>query len=470
MPNPNAAPTDSPRPKKGAELELTVDRLAYGGRGVARHNGYVVFVPHTAPGDVVRAVLTERKSSFGEARVLEILRPAPERIEPRCNLAGTCGGCSWQHLPIEIQREAKGAIVQESLRTIPGVADTIFEPVVPSPDTWRYRNKVEFTFARDRDSNQLVGGFHRPSDWRRILDVEQCHLAPEGMERILRAAITEGERQQLTAWDPRAHRGTLRQLVLRHSVAEDALIVLLLTGGREGLDFPAFCRALRAAEPTVRSITWGMNSNVSDVARAEAILGNDGPEFLQERLRNLTFRVSLASFFQSNSRGAEKLYDAALEMAELSGAETLLDAYCGTGTIAQYCAPYCKTVVGLELIREAVWDARENALHNGLGNCTFIAGDIRQTLPLAESSIAGSFDRVIMDPPRGGMEKKALQQLLDLRAPLMVYVSCNPTTMARDLIQAHEAGYSLERVRPVDLFPQTYHIECVAALRRRPQP
>lgn len=456
------------RPKKMAELTVRVESLAFGGAGVARQDGFVLFIPGTAPGDLARVLLTKRKASYGEAKILELLEPAPSRVQPRCGLFGTCGGCNWQHLPIEEQVRAKEAIVADAVRRQAGIADAIVEPIVASPDTWRYRNKMEFTFQRERDTNRLVAGFHRPGDWRRILDVQECHLPPQPVVDLLRAAVREGDRQNLTAWNPKFHNGTLRQLVVRHCVSEDSLIALLLTGDERGVDFPALVRAMRRAAPNLKGIAWGLNPGQSDVARADRIVASDGELQFEEKLGELSFRVSLASFFQSNSRGAERLYETALEYAELTGRESLLDAYCGTGTIAQYCARRAHDVVGIELLQDAVWDARENARRNGLDNCTFVAGDMRQALPAVLASRERPLTRVIVDPPRGGMEKKALEQLLDIRAPLFVYVSCNPTTMARDLQLAKEAGYVLERVRPVDMFPQTYHIECVAKLRRLP--
>ncbi|MDX2176119.1 MAG: 23S rRNA (uracil(1939)-C(5))-methyltransferase RlmD [Candidatus Sumerlaeia bacterium] len=451
------------RPKKGGEAEVVVESLAFGGAGVARADGFVLFVPHTAPGDRLRVVVTKSKGSWGEARGRELLEAGPARVEPLCPLVGTCGGCNWQHVSIEAQREAKERIVRDALRQIAGLADAVVEPLVESPDTWRYRNKMEFTFGASRLDGGLVAGFHEAGNWRHILDAERCWLAPESMERALRAAVAEGARQGLSAWCPHEKRGTLRQLVVRHSVHEDALLALLLTGD-ESLDFPAFAAALRSAEPSLKAVVWGLNARDSDVARAERVLATDGDAFLEERLGGLRFRISPASFFQSNTRGAERLYEVVRGYASLTGAESVLDAYCGTGTIAQYCAPAAREVLGLELLTEAVWDARENAERNGLANCRFVSGDIRHTLPVALGSMPGRIDRVIVDPPRGGMERKALEQLLAIRAPVFVYVSCNPTTMARDLQQALEAGYRLDRVRPVDMFPQTYHVEAVARL------
>lgn len=422
----------------------------------------MLFTRYAAPGDRARVRVLKSKSNHGEAQLLEILQPAPERVQPPCPLFTTCGGCSWQHLPIETQLAWKERIVRDSLRPLPGGIDIPVRPIVASPDTWRYRNKMEFTFSRGGDGG-LLAGFHTPGNWWRILDVKECHLAPESVEKILRAAVSEGERQCASAWDGRLHMGTLRHLVVRHSVLEDACIAMILTGDRE-LDFPAFADALMAAEPRLKGIAWGLNDGRSDVARASEILGTRGEVAFDEQLGPWRFRISLASFFQTNTRGAEKLYEVAREALSLTGNETLLDAYCGTGTIGIFCSDKLKALHGIEIIQEAIWDARSNAAANGITNATFLAGDMRLTLPVLMNAIEGRIDRLVVDPPRGGMDKKALEKLLDLRAPVVAYVSCNPTTMARDLEAALAAGYRIEYVTPVDMFPHTYHVECVARL------
>lgn len=452
----------SSRPRKGDVVEVTFESLAFGGEAIARHEGFVLFNKHVAPGDRARVRITQSKKNHGESEVVELLATGPGRIDPVCPLFGTCGGCTWQHLDIETQRHWKARVVRDALRPLAGAAEITVHPLVPSPDTWRYRNKMEFTFAR-WPNGQLVAGFHKPENWREILDVEHCWLAPESMERLLRAAVAEGERQQASAWDPRIHQGTLRQLVLRHSVTENAILAMLLTGDRN-IDFAAFAKALMRAEPALRGVAWGLNDGKSDVARAGVLLDSRGEQSFEETLGGLRFRVSMASFFQTNTRGAEKLYEAARDALELTGKERLLDAYCGTGTIGIFCAAGAREVFGIEIVQEAVQDARENAVQNGLGNTTFMAGDMRVALPLLLNAVEGRIDRLVVDPPRGGMEKKALDQLLALRAPIMVYVSCNPSTMARDLQCAVDAGYRVEAVTPVDMFPQTYHVECVAKL------
>jgi 23S rRNA (uracil1939-C5)-methyltransferase len=367
-------------------------------------------------------------------------------------------------MPAAVQQHWKARVVADALRQVPGIdpSSVEIEPLVPSPDDWHYRNKMEFTFGQESAGAPLKLGFHLPGNWKHILNVEKCWLQPDPLNRLLEAARLEGVRQRLDAWNPVMHQGMLRQLLIRWSVAEGRALVALLTGRARDLDFDAFRRAICDACPEVKGFIWGLNANRSDVARADEVIQTWGEDTLVERLGKLEFRVSLGSFFQTNTRGAEKLYQVAKDYLGLTGRERLLDAYCGTGTIGLFCADKAREVYGLELVREAVWDARENAARNGIKNATFMAGDMAATLPTLLGGIEGPIDRLVVDPPRSGMDKKALSALLEIRAPVLVYVSCNPTTMARDLTQIHEAGYRLDRLRPVDMFPQTYHIECVA--------
>lgn len=458
-------PNKKPTVNKGDIVEVDIDSLAYGGRGIGRLDGYVVFVPWVAPGDRVRARLTKRKSGYAEADLVEIVRPSPTRVAPPCSLFTRCGGCSGQHMDAPTQRHWKQDIVAGALRPVAALEGGHYtmEPLVPSPDDWHYRNKMEFTFGQEGPDAPLKLGFHLPSNWKHILNVERCWLQPAALDGLLDAARAEGRRQGLDAWNPVRHEGMLRQLMVRWSVHEGRALVALLTGRREGLDFDAFRAAIVAACPKVKGVVWGLNAGQSDVARASQVLATWGDDMLEEHLEGLRFRISLGSFFQTNTRGAEQLYSVAREYLGLTGRERLFDAYCGTGTIGLFCAAQCREVVGIEIVREAVWDARLNAQLNGLGErCRFIAGDMADTLPRVLASLDGPVDRLVVDPPRGGMEKDALARLLAIKAPVLVYVSCNPTTMARDLVQAIEAGYVVERVRAVDMFPQTSHIECVA--------
>ena len=454
--------------KRGDIVELTIDDLAYGGAGVGRVDGFVCFVKHSAPGDVVRARVFKRKKNHAEAEIVEIVTPSPDRIEAPCPLFGTCGGCSWQHLPYSKQLEAKQSIIAQSLRHIGGIDDVEVPPVLPSPSEHRYRNKMDLTFGHTVKGEKALG-FHRPQDFKRIINVESCLIAPKELDRLSDVARRFFEDNDLTCYNPVAHQGLLRHMLLRHSAATgDVVLVIASTTPPEGqsIDYAAFASAAKEACPGLRGFIWGTNDQLADVFQIERVLYSEGEDLLEEHLGDVKYRISSSAFFQVNSPAAKVLYDTIDDFLDMSGGESVLDAYCGTGSIGIYCARHAKEVWGLELIKEAVWNARENAALNGLTNCKFIAGDIRFTVELARDGMKGRPDRVIVDPPRGGMHKKALAGLLDLGAPVFAYVSCNPTTLARDIEAITAAGYRLTRLQPVDLFPQTFHVETVCRFER----
>ncbi len=448
---------------KGDLIEIHVDSLAYGGRGVGRRDGLAVFVQGAAPGDTARARVTRRKKDFAEAVLEELITPGPGRAEPPCPLFGECGGCSWQHLAYETQAAAKRSIVRDAIERIGGVAGVEVRETAAAPRPLRYRNKMEFAFGRAA-SGEVILGFHRPGSWSEILEVPRCYLHPEPFDRLLAAATAWARETGATPHDLRTHTGDLRHFILRTSEASGGVVAVLITFSDRTRQVDALERALREACPSLQGFVWGVNTGVSDVARIEREMGVWGDPVLVDRIGGLSFRVSPQSFFQTNTLGAARLYQLAKEALALDGNQKLLDAYCGAGTIGLFCADACREVWGIEIVREAVWDARDNARRNRIDNARFISGDLKQVLPLACQAGPGEFDRVVMDPPRSGMEKKALRQLLELRAPIAVYVSCNPATLSRDIQSAVEAGYRVDSITPVDMFPQTYHIEAVARL------
>ncbi|GAB4318258.1 MAG: 23S rRNA (uracil(1939)-C(5))-methyltransferase RlmD [Candidatus Sumerlaeia bacterium] len=447
-------------------LDLTIDSLSYGGRGVGRHNGLVVFVEGAAPGDRLRVRIVNRKKTYLEGTAVEILEPSPHRVEPPPGEPSAFGGCTWHFIAYEEQLRQKRRIVADALERIAGAGEVDVQPTRPSPDLWRYRNKIEMTFGSDPDG-RVVLGFHQPGSFDRVYDVPVCLLAPETFDRLTAVLRAWANRHGLPAYDPRSHEGLLRHAILRRAAATGETLLILLTNAADtlpGLD--ELLDALRAACPELVSFTWGVNSGRADFARVERVAWQWGDGYLMERLGGLRFRVSGTSFFQTNSRGAEVLYDEIREQAELTGRETLLDAYCGTGAIGLFLAGGCGRVVGIDEHQLSIWDARANARLNGFDHCTFLAGPMRRTLDLLGAAAPGGADRLVVDPPRGGMDKASLRQLLALKVPVFLYVSCNPTTMSRDVQAILEAGYRLERVQPVDLFPHTYHVETVAKFRK----
>jgi 23S rRNA (uracil1939-C5)-methyltransferase len=440
--------TEGARPRPGAELELEVDSLAHGGRGVARSNGYVVFVSGALPGDRVRARITKSKRAYAEAATAELLRPSSDRIPARCDHGGLpCPGLPWQELPYELQLGHKRDQVDDALRRIGGLDGFELEPIEPAVALWRYRNKLEYSFG-ERDG-ELVLGFHARGRWDEIVDAEDCLLASEGNNRARNTVRAWARAEGISAYDRRARVGILRNLIVREGRRTGQLQTRLVTSPAE------------IARPPVdlHTVIEG------DSGGTDGPTGVLGSEWLEEELCGLRFRISGPAFFQTNTEMAERLYGTALEYAGLGGSEQVFDLYCGIGTIALVLAGAAGEVWGVESIADAVADAEENARLNGIENALFVAADVRLGVrPLLER--AGRPDVVVLDPPRAGLSRKVVRRVVECAAKRIVYVSCNPTTLAPNAAQLAEAGYRLRRVKPVDMFPHTPHIECVALLER----
>jgi 23S rRNA (uracil1939-C5)-methyltransferase len=449
-----SAPT-STRPERGAELDLRVDALAYGGNGVARLDGYVVFVGGAVPGDRVRAVVTKRKRGYAEARTVEVLEPSPERIAPE---APGHPGTPWQVLPYERQLEVKAEQVADALRRIGRLEGFEQEPIIPAVAGWRYRNKVEYSFGTGEDGD-LVCGFHKPGSWEEIVHVEDDLLASEAVNALRDRVVAWCRFEGLEAYDRRAQTGFLRNLVVREGRRTGDLQVRLVTS--EGPFDEAGFEAAVPGGGVFRTQIAGVG---------ETTAGGDtdhltGAPQLREELAGLEYRISPEAFFQTNTEMAERLYGVAAEYAALQGYERVYDLYCGMGTIALTLAPRAGEVWGVEVVEQAVADAIRNAERNQVGNARFFAGDIRLAMrDLVED--AGRPDVVVLDPPRAGLSQKVVRRVIEAAPKRIVYVSCNPTTLAPNAAQLVEAGYALRRVRPVDMFPQTHHIEVVAVLEQ----
>jgi 23S rRNA (uracil1939-C5)-methyltransferase len=445
------------RPRRGDTLELRIDRLAYGGAGVARTDGYVVFVRDAVPGDRVRARITRSRRSFAEADSIELLEPSAERVEP----AAPHPGAPWQVLPYERQLREKEVQVRDALERLGGFERPPIEPILAAEQRLRYRNKLEYSFGTD-DAGELVLGFHRRARFDLIDDVSRDVLASERVDELREAVKAWCRDEGLSAWDRRDQSGLLRNLVVREGRRTGQLQARVVTS--PGATFRA---AELAAGAPAESVLWTRAASVAETTRAGVTEPVKGPLKLEERLWGLTFRISPDAFFQTNTEMAERLYGTAVELAGLTGRERVLDLFCGIGTIALVLALDAGEVWGVELIEDAVADAIENSRLNGVDNARFFAGDVRLAMrPLLER--AGRPDVVAVDPPRAGLSQKVVRRVLEAGARRIVYVSCNPTTLAPNARQMVDAGYELKTVRPVDMFPQTPHIECVALLERAP--
>jgi 23S rRNA (uracil1939-C5)-methyltransferase len=436
------------RRHRGEQLELEIDSLAFGGRGVARCDGLVVFVAGALPGDRVRAEITKAKRRFAEARTVELLQPGAERIADSCVHAGEpCPGAPWQGLPYERQLAHKSEQVAEALRRIGDLGGFELDEIVPAVEQWRYRNKLEYSFG-ERDGEPVLG-FHARGRWDLIVDVEDCLLASERGNAARNKVRDWAQLESIPAYDSRAREGVLRNLVVREGWRSGQIQTRLVTS------------AARFPKPPVdlHTVIEG------DSGGTDGPTGALGEERLREELGDLRLEMSHGAFFQTNTEMAEKLYAIAADYAGLSGSERVFDLYCGIGTIGLTMAARAGEVWGLEIVPEAIADAERNAERNKIENVHFFTGSARTGVrPLIEK--AGKPDVVVIDPPRAGLSQKIVRRVLECEAKKIVYVSCNPTTLAPNAAQMVEAGYTLRRVRPVDMFPQTPHIECVALLEK----
>jgi 23S rRNA (uracil1939-C5)-methyltransferase len=459
-PNTANATDRPPRPQRGDELTLAIESLAFGGAGVARYgdgeHGWVVFVRDALPGDTVRAVVTKRKRHYGEARLLDVVTPSPDRVEPKADHPGA----PWQVLPYEKQLQIKAQQVEDALRRLGHLDGFTMLPIVPAVEQWRYRNKLEFSFGTDPETRELICGFHAPGSWEDIVHVEDCLLQSERGNQARRDVLAWARAEGYGAYDRRTQLGALRNLVIREGRRTGEIQVRLVVS--EGVEVDA--GTLHAAVAADSLLITEIETVGETTAGGQTSLVA-GEATIAEEVAGLRFRLSGQAFFQTNTEMAEKLYAVAGDVAGLQGWERVYDLFCGIGTIGLSLASRSGEVWGLEIVEEAIADAIGNAKANDISNARFFAGDVRVALrDLVEK--AGRPDVVVVDPPRAGLSQKVVRRIIEASPKRIVYVSCNPTTLAPNAAQLGEAGYALKTVQPVDMFPQTPHIECVALLER----
>jgi 23S rRNA (uracil1939-C5)-methyltransferase len=408
----------------------------------------VVFVSGALPGDVVRARVGKAKKNHAEAVAIELLQPSVDRIADSCTHGGEpCPGAPWQGLPYERQLTEKAEGTEDALRRIGGLDGFELEPIEPAIEQWRYRNKLEYSFGSAED--QLTLGFHPRGRWDEVVDVDDCLLASEPNNEARNRTRDWAAQQGIPAYDPGTHEGVLRNLVVREGRRTGQIQTRLVTSPAQ------FERPPVDLHTVIEGPSGGTDGPT----------GVLGQEYLTEELAGIRFRISPTAFFQTNTEMAERLYAIAGEFAGLTGTERVLDLYCGIGSIALSLAPQTGEIWGVELVPDAVADAEANARAAGIENARFRSADARVGIrPILEE--AGRPDVVVIDPPRAGLSTKIVRRVIECEAQRIVYVSCNPTTLAPNVAQLAEAGYTLRRVRPVDMFPQTPHVECVALMER----
>jgi 23S rRNA (uracil1939-C5)-methyltransferase len=506
--------------RRGNSIELSIDRAAYGGQGLARHEGLIVFVKGGIPGDRVMARITRKKKNYAEAKVTEVLDPSVDRVEAPCPYSGYCGGCQWQHMRYEAQLTQKKGLVEEAISRIGSLGGIPVHPVIPSEKIFAYRNKMEFSFSDrpwlvsypppltpptrggetkreglsppppsavaqlrrtgDRGGEGETGapidrtgaegetvegmalGLHVPGTYHKVLDIEACLLQQERGNQILREVKRYARGSGLPAYGLKSHQGFWRFLSLRHAIHSDAWMVNVVTSEMRQDALAPLAEILTHRFDNVRTVVNNITARKAAVAIGERERVLSGGGTIEDRIGGFTFQISANSFFQTNTLGAEKLYTEVAARAELTGKEQVLDLYSGTGTIPIFLAGRAAEIVGMEIMESAIQDAERNCRVNGIQNCRFILGDIRENL----KTLKKKPDVLIMDPPRAGMHKEVLAGVIELAAERVVYVSCNPATLARDLGEMSRE-YEVIEVQPVDMFPHTYHVEAVVKLVRR---
>ena len=456
---------------------VLIEAVAAEGKAIAKVDGTVVFVQFAVPGDIVDVRITKKKKNYMEGCILRIVKPSEKRLEPFCSHFGVCGGCKWQPLPYEMQLQAKQQQVYDQLVRIGHLDIPEIQPIIPSEKTVFYRNKLEFTFSSRRwieageDPESLTPaerqglGFHVGRFFDKVLDIKHCWLQEEPSDSIRLFIKRYALEHNLEFFDIREHRGFLRNMIVRNNLKGDVMLILCFYH-EDAAARTALLDAVSDAFPRITSLWYVINGKANDsISDLDCILYK-GEDAIYEEMEGLRFKIGPKSFYQTNSLQAYRLYSTARDFADLKGNETVYDLYTGTGTIAQFISKHAARVIGIEYVPEAIADARINAENNGITNCEFFAGDMKDVLTPGFIEEHGKPDVIILDPPRAGIHPDVAGVILDASPKRIVYVSCNPASQARDL--AILAGkYEITAVRPVDMFPHTHHVENVCALRLR---
>ena len=477
-------PSASVKLKHGDELVVSVDDAAFEGKTIARHEGLVIFVEGAVPGDTALVRILKSKKNFAEAKVVRIEQPSPYRVAPRCRHFGSCGGCKWQQVDYAMQLRFKQQHVVDSFERIGGFQNPNVLPIIGSADVFFYRNKMEYSFAdkewldsppvRTDDNSTASGsagiylGLHVPQRYDKVLEITECLLQSDTSNAILNFTRAFARRENLPVYVSDANEGYLRFLVIRESRRMREVMVNLVTFDDRPDAMKKYSQELLAAVPAVTTIVNTINTKKAQIAFGETEKVYAGEGIIREQLGGFSFTISASSFFQTNTAQAERLYSVAKQFGALRPTDVVWDLYSGTGSIALFVAGSVRHVIGVESVADAVKDAERNARANGITNCSFVLGDLKDRLTSDRSWIAAHPrpDVMIIDPPRSGMHPKVVDEILGIGPERIVYVSCNPATQARD-VKILGAKYDIAELQPVDMFPHTYHIENVARLTLR---
>lgn len=453
--------------------------IAAKGQAVGKtEDGQVIFLEGAVPGDVVQVQSSRKRKGAWQGRILKYHSYASERRNPECEHFGVCGGCKWQHLDYSAQLQYKAKEVEHNLRHIGKLENISFESILPAPSEYFYRNKMEFSFSNQRwltateiqqaekDSLEKNGlGFHKPRMWDKVVDIQKCHLQADPSNEIRNYIRAYALEHQLSFFDPRAQQGLLRTLMIRNTL-EGAFMVLIQFYEDQKPQRDLLLQSLQERFPQIQSLLYCVNQKANDTLYDQEIFCFSGTPYITEHMEGLAFKINAKSFFQTNSAQALALYQQVRDFAALKPTDRVYDLYTGTGTIALFMARHCHKVVGIESVPEAIDAAKENALENGIDNCFFEVGDMKDCFNEAFIERHGAADVIITDPPRNGMHPDVVQQLIQSSASKIVYVSCNSATQARDLALMKDS-FEVIKSQAVDMFPQTHHVENIVLLVRK---
>jgi len=466
--------------KKNKNIVLTnilIEDYAAEGKSLARVDGKVIFIENAIPGDVVDVKLSKNKKDWAEGFITAFHSYSPDRVEPFCPHFGICGGCRWQMLPYPLQLQYKQQQVADVLERIGKVALPEISPILGAEESKFYRNKMEYTFSSRRfllpgelhdpaiSSRQNVAGFHAKGLFDKVVDIDTCYLQEEPTNGLRKTIRDFGLENDLSFYDIKAHQGWLRNLQLRICTTGE-IMANLVVGYEDEKQIHKLADLLLQQFPELTTLLYTVNAKWNDSISDLSPQVLHGKGYVIEKLEDFQFKIGPKSFFQTNTRQGERLYQVTREFAELTGKETVYDLYCGTGSIGIFVSRQAARVVGVEIIAEAIQDARENAMLNGISQASFFAGDVVDICQDSFFAAHGQPDVIITDPPRAGMHEGLVNKILEMAAPTVVYVSCNPATQARDL-RLLDAKYAVARVQPVDMFPHTHHIENIVQLKLR---
>lgn len=449
--------------KKNEKLMLTFEDLTHDGNGVGKVDGYPLFVPYGLPGEEALVKVVKVNKKFGYGKLLEVKKPSPNRVQPPCNVFYQCGGCQIQHMNYEMQLQMKQNQVKNVLNKIAHLPDVPVHPTIGMDEPWRYRNKAALPVGEK--NGELMTGFYRMRSHDIISNMETCIVQDKQNDEMVQAARDIANRFGISAYNEETDRGVLRHIMVRTGKNTNEVMIIFITRTKHLPHKEKIVKALTEANPNIKSIIHNVNDR-----RTNVIMGNKtyviwGEPYIYDTIGDIRFGISAKSFYQINPVQTEKLYKKALEYAQLTKNDIVIDAYCGIGTISLFLAQKAKKVYGVEIVPEAIDDAKKNAKLNGITNAEFFVGEAEKVLPMWQAQGLQA-DVIVVDPPRKGCDEKLLQAMIAMKPKRIVYVSCNPSTLARDLRILEDGGFQTKEVQPVDMFPQTMHVECVALMSR----